>query len=258
MKYYSNWQAPLWKWLDKKQKHFDVPLNAFVEVEDYEGYEDLRQVIYTNVKGVATMGWMEKRFLEPYVNALPANCVDLSDIETPEGSDAAQYVIWDGVKQTNECGPISVAYLLRLPLSAILSNWKTKGPKFYKRIFGQGKATGTTTPDLVDLFALAGIDAIGLEKIFKKYSPYFLSEHLREHAVIFSCYVDTVTGRLRGSGVLHWSVLVDVVCDRRGFGWVDVMNPFNNAMERHSWQEFLATTRGAVYGVSVKKSDLEV
>lgn len=254
MKYFSNWQAPLWRWIDKKSKYFDVPLNASLEVEAFNDYGDLAQVKYINAKGVSFLGWMDKKYLEPFEHALPFDCVDMSDIQTPEGSDAAQYVIWDGVKQTNECGPISVAYILSLPLSAILSNWKTKGPKLYKRIFGQGKATGTTAPDLIEIFALAGLQAVSIDLTFKKYSPYLLKEYLKDNDVILSCNLDTASGRLRGSGVGHWVVLVEVVCDAQGFGWVIVMNPFNNRQELYSWQEWLGTSRNYPYGVSVKKS----
>lgn len=258
MKYYVNWQVPLWMDVNKKKKYFDIPLNSFVEL--VTGYLQIQkdgtiflQVFYTNNKDVLYIGYIEEKYLEPYIHALEFNCVDLSDIQTPEGSDAAQYVIWDGVKQTNECGPISIAYLLKLPLSAILSNWKTTGPKLYKRIFGQGKATGTTTQDLIDIFALADIKAENIGLKFKKYQPYFLEQYFQENEIIFSCYLKTQTGRLSGSGVLHWSVIKNIVCDGIGFGWVNIFNPFGNKIEKYSWQEFLLTTRNYPYGVSIKR-----
>lgn len=247
MKYWLNWQAPIYDWLNKKRKLRDLPLNAVVDVYDGES-DGVRNVEYQGING-----WIDTKYLEPYLHALPYDLVDLSDIETPDNTDAKQYVIWDGAKQVNMCGEICVAYILGMPLSGILANWKVKRLPFYRRIFGSGKASGTTSRDLVELLALADVSASLLESSYKKYSPYMLYNLIQNNWLIVACNIDGGLGYLRGSGVGHWVLVMDVVQDRQGFGWVDVFNPFNNCVERYSWREFLASTRNYPYGVIVEK-----
>lgn len=237
MKYWTNWQAPLINATTHK-KILDVPLNAIVDV-NFEGDEYF--VSWRDNHGI-----MDKKYLEPFVHALPSDCVDMDDIQTPDPNDAAQYILRDGVKQVNMCGQMCMAYLLELPLKTVLDEWQAKDPSMYQRIFRTSKkATGTSDGDLIHMLGLFGEKAHSLT--MKKYSPATLKP-----SIIASCNIDGGTGALRGAGVLHWVVVVDVVPDRQGFGWIDVFNPFQNCVERYSWREWLASTRNSPYGVEVE------
>jgi len=248
MKAYSNWQATLYKDETKRIKHFDVPLNEILEVDE-ENFGGLQEVSY---KGV--IGWMESKYIEPYINQLPINCVDLSDIETPDATDAAQYVLIDGVRQVNMCGEWCIAEILDIPGSAFIANWKEKDLPLYKRIFGLikgGKARGTGAAELVELLEFCGVESSLLN--LKKYNPNATVELLKTYHVIFSCSINGQTGALRSGNILHWCVLKKVFSDRQGMGWIQIYNPFFNCEEQYSWAEFVANTRNYPYGVMIPK-----
>ena len=82
-------------------------------------------------------------------------------------------------------------------------------------------------------------------------TPDRVRELLVRNRIIISCKIDSVTGRLRGQGVLHWVVLETVLPEGMG-GLVHLYNPFVNGMEIYSWQE-LANSIGQPYGVVVER-----
>jgi len=185
------------------------------------------------------LGWVLSKYLENYDQVLPKDCVDMGDLQTPDENDAQQYIVWNGVKQVNMCGEMCVAFLLNLPLETVLENWRAGSLPFYKRIFGGGRATGTSAEDLMILLALYGKESVLLSKILPQYTP----ELLRPLTCITSCRMDTVTGRLNGGGVGHWVVPVTIHAERCGYGYVEIYNPYPNRIEVYSWPEYLASCR---------------
>lgn len=198
------------------------------------------------------MGLIDPACVEPYVESLPKNCVDVSDIETPDPNDAAQYVMWQKLKQTNMCGELSVCYAIQqfegqsIPLSMLLTNWERQNPALYKRIFNSvTKAAGTWYTDLIQMFAVFGYEAKPLP--FKKITPHSLKAI---QFPIIGVKMDGISGRLRGSGVGHWVTVKEVVPERIGYGYVQLYNPFPNREEWYSWTEFVASVKtpyGAYY-----------
>jgi hypothetical protein len=100
---------------------------------------------FTPVKYGKYIGWVDKRYLEDYQEALPKDCVYVADIATPDEFDAQQYVNWNGIKQVNMCGQMCICHLLdsRMTLTNLLTTWKSKSPSLFTRIFGAGRARGT-------------------------------------------------------------------------------------------------------------------
>lgn len=244
MKSYANWQCPLYKDETRKSKYFDIPLYGRFDTVSPISVNGLWEVEYLS-KGKLYTGFIEDRFMEWYLQNMPNNIVDLSPIQTIEPYDGEQYVIWDGKKQYNMCGQICVASILGIPLEELLTQWKEKDPVFYKRIMGGNGST--TSEDLIKLLGLFGRTSSRLT--IPKYTPRLFSELVRENVgVIVSVHLNTVTGALNGSGVLHWAKVLEVYPERLDMGQVLVYNPFGNAEEWYGWREFLATTR-SVYGV---------
>jgi len=238
--------APMYMYPDKQSVRLRYLFaNTVVEILDMSIGE-----IWTKISYGDSNGWMESKFLEPYVQNYPADCVEIYDIQTPDKYDAQQYVNWKGVKQVNMCGEMCVAYLLRSPLSTILRDWEGMKPSFFRRIFGQGRAAGTGYGDLIDLLALFSVT--GIPFLEKTYTPDALMQLVENKFVIAGCKIDSTTGRLRGQGVGHWVGITDVFQERTGYGHVDIYNPYPNRIERYSWAEFVASAH-APYGCMVNK-----
>jgi len=209
-------------------------------------------VLY-NTLNKTYVGWIESRLLDPYAENYARDCVDILDIQTPDPTDAEQYVLWDKYRQVNLCGELAVCYLLNIELSTLLKHWQVTQPSFFKRIFGQGMARGTGDGELVEMFALFGGVAQRLTELVKVYTPYGLSRLLQEKGVIVGVKIDSKSGRLRGQGVGHWVVVTKVFPERVGYGMVEIYNPFPNRIETYSWQEFLASARSPFGAVIVKE-----
>lgn len=246
---YSNWQAPLYKDESRSVKHLDIPLYARFEVLSPISVNGLWQVEYVS-NGKTLIGYIEDRFMEWYEQGMPNEIVDIESLQTPELNDAQQYIFWDGIKQTNMCGEMCVADVLKIPLIDVLTKWRTVDPPFYKRIFPSGKkATGTIHDDIIKMYGLFGHTARRIN--LPKYTPRIFSELVKNsNGVTVSVHLNTQTGALNGGGVLHWVNVLEVVTERLDMGHVLIYNPFGNAHEWYSWREFLATTRSP-YGVIV-------
>lgn len=197
---------------------------------------------FTPVKYMDKIGWVDSHYVEDYPETLPIGSVYLDDVATKDQYDAKQYVDYGGVKQVNFCGELCVCFLLGLPLSDFLETWKIKSPSLFTRIFGAGRARGTGAGELVEMLETFGQSARQLsDKVDGYYSPHRLAG-LKDKAIV-SVNIDGQTGRLRGSGILHWIVIIDVWESGAGDGTVDLYNPFNNKIERYSYAEFLASAR---------------
>lgn len=236
-KKYLTWQRPLWRKSSKVEKHLDIPLNAIVAAIDEHIENGLQLVEYGKFRG-----WVELDYLEPYIEQLDKDCVDLSDIQTPSDTDAQQYIIVDGKRIVNACGMISVAYLTGLKLSEVIATWREKNPNHY-RVVNNGNWL-TSADDLMAILTTLGYESDRLR--MKRYTPSALTFN-----EITAVTMDSNTGRLSTSGVRHWVVPVAVFSDRVGYGTIDIYNPFPNRIERYSWNEFRQSA-GIVSGIKVK------
>lgn len=239
--WYTNSQAPFFV---NGKKVLEIPPNSLVENSG-------KYFIYRNITGT-----IDQIRVEPYIENYPKNVVDVSDIETPDPNDAAQYVMWEKYKQTNMCGEMSVCYVLSqkeqrsVPLSEMLAMWKIKNIAFWKRVFSSPKARGTYPAELVEMFSVYGYKAKELSKdknLFPlgRYTPFHLS--LVQNPIV-SVKIDGNTGRLRGQGVGHWVVVTNVELERTGYGFVEIYNSFPNRIEKYSYAEFIGSAGTYPYG----------
>ena len=224
-KKYLTWQRPLWKKSNKVEKHLDLPLNTVVTAIDENIENGLQLIEYGKYRG-----WVELDYLEPYVEQLEKDCVDLSDLQTPSDTDAQQYVIVDGKRVVNACGMISIAYVAGISLSDVIQIWKSENAGHY-RIVDRGNWL-TSAEDLMTILATLGRKSDRLR--MKRYTPSNLGQR-----DIVAVTMNSNTGRLHTSGVRHWVVPVSVFPDRLGYGTIDIYNPFPNRIERYSWREFM-------------------
>ena len=200
--------------------------------------------------GKSFTGWIESKHVRPYRENLRTNIVDMADVQTPDPSDAQQFMSWKGKRFVNNCGVISVAMVLGRKVSDILTRFEVRDPKNYKRIYGTGSGL-TSAPDLLKIFDSESVRAETLSMPF--YEAEDLLTLISEYAgVIVSCRINKYSGRLIGGGnVLHWVVVREVFPERTGYGTIGVYNPFSNRDEIYSWAEFTASC-GQPYGVVVR------
>jgi hypothetical protein len=241
----------------------EVPLTLRVKIMDlYERTiveatgakkDPYEEVKYLTETGSIT-GWMHGADLEDYVEKYPRDCVEIFN-KTPNPNDFEQYFIFNGVKQVNACGELCVCYILGISLKDMLENWQVKAPNFWKRIFGGGKARGTGSGELSEMFDIFAQPSMQLTTALfephikrNRYTIEGLQRLLASGSVIASVNMDSASGWLRGSGVLHWVVVTKVIAERNGLGFVEVYNPAMNRIEYYSWQEFINSARQP-YGV---------
>ena len=206
-------------------------------------------------------GYVYVGYLEPYVENFPIKCVPMQSA-TPSLSDAEQYAIIHGVKQTELCGELCAAFLLGIPLEDLLAEWERESLTIYQRVFNwftTKKARGTGTAELQSMLAAfektsAPLSAVLHDKAIDclRYTVSGLQQ-IAGRAVV-SVHIDKYSGRLKPSGVLHWVVVTAVIPERTGYGGVEIYNPFPNRIEAYSWSEFVASA-GVPYGVVMSKEN---
>jgi len=237
VKKWLNRYAPLYKPaanmdvvpLTLRLKIMDLYERTIVEAtgEKKDPYEEVR---YITEKGVVT-GWVHAADLEDYVEKYPCDCVVIYN-QTPFPNDFEQYFIFNGVKQVNGCGELCVAYILGVSLQELLENWQVKLPLFWKRIFGGGRARGTGSGELKEMFDIYAQECIQLTTAIyephikrSRYTIKGMQRLIESGSVIASVNIDGSSGLLRGSGVLHWVVVTRVISERNGLGFVELYNP---------------------------------
>jgi hypothetical protein len=240
--------------LTLRTKIMDLFERTIVEAtgEKRDPFEEVR---YTTEKGTI-LGWVHGADLEDYLENYPRDCVVIYN-QTPFPNDFEQYFIFNGVKQVNGCGELCVAYVLGISLQELLENWQVKLPLFWKRIFGGGRARGTGSGELQEMFDIYAQESMQLTTAIyephikrSRYTIKGMQRLLQTGSVIASVNIDGGTGLLRGSGVLHWVVVTKVTAERNGLGFVEVYNPAMNRIESYSWLEFVSSARQP-YGVYV-------
>ena len=220
-----------------------------------------QQVKYMDSKGDHS-GWVYDGFIEPLRQTLPQDVIQLSTA-TKNPQDANQYITYNGTTQFNLCGSLAVAYCAgwRTDIVEFLDKWKADKPAAWKRIFNAGAGRGTDLGDLDSMFAEFQGYPEQLPRLSQALfdplkngplvTPGRVGELLVGNRIITSCRIDSVTGRLRGQGVLHWVVLEAVLPEGMG-GLVHLYNPFTNGMEMYSWGELVASI-GQPYGLVAER-----
>lgn len=245
-------------------KVMDLPQYAKVmvlaeSVIDHQGEPTLfHEVIYAKTRKVWAQGWVYAGYLEPYTEEFDP--VLKIRNATPNLNDAAQYMIWMGNTQYNLCGHLCVLYCAgwEEDVEDFLDLLKEKKLSFITRIFPNWRGRGTNDYDLdvmLSIFELPSvkIGAALYDRIARRtmLTPGRMAEILKENRVIYSVRINTQTGNLARSGVLHWVVLEEVQPDEFR-GMVKLYNPFNNKLERYEWSQ-LVESGGVPYGVVVER-----
>lgn len=252
---------------DLRSRQMYLPIGARVTLTGASKWGELNgralrflQVGYTDKQ--ERRGWVYDAYIEPYRTTLPQNIIQISTA-TPNPQDANQYVQYQNTTQYNLCGPLAVAYCAgwKTDITDFLDAWKAKRPAAWKRIFNAGAGRGTDLGDLDAMFAEFEGYPEQLPRLSQalhdplKGGPLVTPDRVREllasNRIITSCRIDSVTGRLRGQGVLHWVVLEAVMPDGYG-GLVHLYNPFPNGLEAYSWHE-LVNSIGQPYGVVAER-----
>lgn len=248
--------APMYVGAQVGKKLVDLPLGTVVEVTGAVSGE-YEEVSHCSEKGVV-VGWVNSYDLEDYTRNFQTNSVVIEN-QTPDMHDFEQYVIHKLQRQVNMCGELCVCHILGISLGTLLKDWELKVPKFYKRVFGTGRARGTGAEELGEMFDIFGKKNQTLTQALyqphikrSRYTIKGLNSLLATGGVIVSVKIDATTGLLRGSGVLHWVSLVRILSERNGQGMVQYYNPAMNCVESCSWNEFL-NSAGQPYGMYCEK-----
>lgn len=255
MKKWTNAPAPI---IDNKGNRLAViPERSLVVSHGYsERFGEIFREAVTYVSGSKVYdGFIYTGYLENYFESLPVDCVKIASA-TPNLSDAEQYAVIHGVTQTNLCGELCAAFLLKLSLEDVLVEWERDAQPIYRRVFDwfkSKKARGTGVGELQSIFQAFEKSAVSIADVLRdevtlvpRYTTTALSK--LEGRAIVGVKINKYSGRLQSSGVLHWVVVTKVTPERTGYGWVYIYNPFSNRVEVYSWAEFIASA-GAPMGV---------
>lgn len=232
------------------------------QVIDYQNAPTLfYEVMYVTSPKTVAQGWVYAGYLELYQEEFEEGVVKIM-YATPNPNDAAQYLVWMGRTQYNLCGHLCVCYCAGWDADAIdfLDLLKTKKLSFITRVFPEWRSRGTSDYDLDVMLSVFDyklpsmkIGTALYDRVVRRaiLTPGRMAEILKSNRVIYSVRINGQTGKLSGSGILHWVVLEEVRPDEFG-GRVKLYNPFNNKMELYEWSQLVASGREP-YGVLVKR-----
>ena len=243
-----------------------VPLKLSIKIMDLfertvvgstgQRKDPYEEVQYINNSGVMVTGWAYQADLENYIENYPRDCVVIQN-QTTNPNDFEQYFIFNGVTQVNACGELCVAYVLGISLQDLLQNWQVKLPSLWRSIFGSGRARGTGSGELRQMFDIYAQENQELSSALyethiqrSRFTVSSLKRLIERGSAVVSVNIDSATGLLRGSGVLHWVVVTKVSPERNGLGLVELYNPAMNRIECYSWSEFINSAHEP-YGVFV-------
>lgn len=245
--YYTIKYCELWQDVKQTRKVCDLPVETVLTGME-ELYGEYMLVSYQASKEF--IGFVKRSNIEPLKFEFETNVVSIP-YQTKSAQDAAQYMIWKGNLQFNLCGELCMCYIFGLDLGVFLETWQAKALSWYKRVFGTGIARGTNVEDLIHMADIYPCEKISLSSL----SGVMTAEKLMFQRAggwypIFSCKIETLKGRLRSKGVLHWVVVKDAEAWGLNQGWVKIYNPFSNNIEKYSWNEF-SSSIGTPYGLTV-------
>lgn len=229
---------------------------------DHKGMPTLfYEIVYVQSPKSISQGWVYAGYLEPYHEEFAGNVVQIQNA-TPNPNDAAQYLVWMNNTQYNMCGHLSVSYCAGWDanIEDFLDLLKEKKLSYISRVFPQWRSRGTSDADLDIMLSMfdyqlpsVKISAALYDPIARRtmLTPGRMADILKDNRVIYSVRINTQTGKLARSGVLHWVVLEEVIPDEFR-GAVKLYNPFNNKFERYAWEQ-LVESGGTPYGVLVPR-----
>ncbi len=237
--------APVYSAPASRIKLMDVGMGTILDATGLvQGlYEE---VILESLKG-PVKGWVHTDDLEDYVRNFPVDVVVIEN-QTPVLDDFQQYMVRKLIKQVNMCGELCAAYIMKISLGTLLDKWEIKTPSLYNRIFGGGRARGTGAGELTELFTTFERNSESLATALyqphikrSRYTIKSLNKLMAAGKLIVSVKIDGHSGLLRGSGILHWIVLINIISERNGQGMVTYYNPAMNCVEVCSWNEFVSS-----------------
>jgi hypothetical protein len=247
--------TPLYADVKRKIKQCDIVAKSIVKATGIldGAYE---QVLYIT-PNKAYIGWVHTDDLENYVRNFTYNVVSIED-QTPNPSDFEQYIMYQSIKQVNMCGELCVAYITNQTLGNILTKWKQDNSPMWKRFFQTDQpARGTTYSDLAEILTLFNypseplVSALYQSHIGRaRYTQKSLTALLKKGHVIMSVSISPSSGLIQPNGVLHWIVLLNIVPERNGQGFVTFYNPAMNCIEGACWDGLMASAK-APYGLFV-------
>lgn len=220
------------------------------------------EVVYIQSPKAVSQGWVYAGYLEPYHEEFESGVVKIRN-QTANPNDAEQYLVWMNNTQYNLCGHLCVSYCAGwdADVEDFLELLKSKKLSFVTRVFPQWRSRGTSDADLDIMLSMFDyqlpsrkIGAALYDQIARRtmLTPGRMADILKDNRVIYSVRINTQTGKLTRSGVLHWVVLEEVVPDEFR-GAVKLFNPFNNKPERYAWEQ-LVESGGVPYGVIVPRT----
>lgn len=174
---------------------------------------------------------------------------------TPLESDAAQYMIYKGVKQYNLCGQFCVAYCMRFRAATdniddYFNIWEITSLKWWQTIFKNRLARTTGIYDLEMMLKPYGATTRKWSEVPVK--PEYFKDMLIRHQVIAGVKIDH-TGYLVGGGIPHWVVLDGIEIVDKNHSILDIYNPYTNLVEKYSWREFMTSTGSYKQGIWVAR-----
>lgn len=255
VKYWISIYAPFHELpLPKSTRIAWLLIGTVVEVD-----EDMSDPEWAHVRVNGRQGWILWPYLEEYQENYETNPFVIEN-QTPEKNDFEQFVFTNGVKQTNYCGQLCLAYILDVNFDEVLQRWKEQKPSLWKSIFSSPKARGTGYGELQEILKTFNVESTPMtamlyEPIVKRslYTPERLQRLTESGYPLVGVKIDSLTGRLRGQGIGHWVVVTGVQTERTGYGFVEIYNPAPHRTEIYSWAEFIASAGTSPTGLYVSK-----
>jgi hypothetical protein len=176
--------------------------------------------------------------------------------ETESPTDAAQYMVYRGLKQYNLCMEFCVAYCMRDDehtdnIDDYLAYWEVKDPIWWKTIFKNNLARTTGMYDIKKALEAYEAETMEWKPTPSNMIPFRVM--LDTHHAIMGVHID-YTGYLVGQGIPHWVVLEQLDVRDPKHAIVDVYNPFTNLIESYSWRELMNSSGSYKQCLWVKRS----
>jgi hypothetical protein len=271
----------IWATDGYKEPNAKAKVSHFVRgtvVEVVDTVDGWSHVQYTEKAG-KKMGWVRDAYLEDLVQPPDFKEAEVEipeDIKTPDLTDAAQFITWEGKRKTEMCGEFCTAFIAQKSIANVLTDWgaHSEEKKLYQEIFdeknwktkevkipGKGKVKQKVEPgtDLRHLRSILKVNGYKEEEL-KNFTQGFEDEGLNDGGfklatdrfkrMLDSYYLIVGVGIQRFTGILggeirHWVVLDKIEPEDVKRGRVEIYNPFYNRRERYSFEALIETAGGS-------------
>ena len=174
---------------------------------------------------------------------------------TESTKDAAQYMIYRGLKQYNLCMEFCVAFMMRDNaytdnIDDFLNYWEAVDIKWWNSIFRSNLARTTGIYDIKKALAAYGVQPTEWREVPIDFASF--EAKLTTHQAIVGVNID-YKGYLVGKGIPHWEVLDGITIFDDNHAMVSLYNPYNNLMEPYSWKELMTSTGSYKQGLWVER-----